>query len=272
MIRPVAPGVIARPGRDRPRFARAFRDPRPGHEGRDPGRGGRSRPSTASAAGRRSALRRLSRASAPVDLARTATATSTCRAGSTAAFARASTPFRGVSRQRHAIDARDNLLLTFLLPVRSASRRRHDPRGPAARRGSRPTSSGRSTARAGSASGRRASGSSRRTSSCANGVRRRSKRRSRTPTMKFLATNETGPLLCPPPLLVTAELPGRRAAALERAGDPARRPATREAAPSGRSSRSGFPKASSPDRSVHLGGRARRIEHVFSGPSTSRST
>jgi hypothetical protein len=28
------------------------------------------------------------------------------------------------------------------------------------------------------------------------------------PDEKFLATNETGPLLCPPPLLVTAELPG----------------------------------------------------------------
>jgi hypothetical protein len=127
-------------------------------------------------------------------------------AGSTVTFAARLTPFRGTTRQRHVLESRDNLLLTFLLPSdqlpEDATILEGPPRSGIAPEVQRAADRARGI-------GKRPKGFRVMPAAqlLADGQRAIEEAIAH-PDVKFLATNETGPLLCPPPLLVTAELAG----------------------------------------------------------------
>jgi hypothetical protein len=126
--------------------------------------------------------------------------------GATVTFTARATPFRGTSRQRHAIDARENLLLTFLLPADQL------PEGATILEGPLRPGIAPEVARA---------------VDRARGIGKRPKDFRVVPAMdlmsnglaviegalanpdvKFLATNEGDPRLFPPTGFMTVELPG----------------------------------------------------------------
>jgi hypothetical protein len=124
----------------------------------------------------------------------------------TLTFAGRASPFRGVARQRHALEQRDSLLVTLLLPAdqlpEDATILEGPPRPGIAPEVQRAADRARGI-------GKRPKGFRIVPAAelLAGGIKAVEQVIAH-PDEKFLATNETGPLLCPAPLVVTAELAG----------------------------------------------------------------
>jgi hypothetical protein len=186
------------------------------------------------------------------------------RAGSTVTFVARSTPFRGLDRQRHVLDARDNLLVNFLMPAdqlpEGATILEGPPRPGIAPEVQRAADKARGI-------GKRPKGFRIvPAGELLTGGLKAMEQALANPDVKFLATNETGPLLCPPPLLVTAELPGGE---LLHSNGPVillvdRR---RESGAVRAFVKIRLPEGVVADRLIVWAG-AKKVEHSFSGPST----
>jgi hypothetical protein len=185
-------------------------------------------------------------------------------AGATATFVGRSTPFRGIDRQRHTLDARDNLLVNLLLPADQlpdgATILEGPPRPGIAPDVQRAADKARGI-------GKRPKGF--RVIPAAEllaGGMKAMQDALANPDVKFLVTNETGPLLCPPPVLVTAELPGGE---LLHSNGPVillvdRR---RESGAVRAYVKIRLPEGVLADRLIVWAGE-KKTEHAFSGPST----
>jgi hypothetical protein len=126
--------------------------------------------------------------------------------GASVSFVGRSTPFRGVNRQKHVIEARDNMLVTFLLSSDQLPEGAAILEGPP--RPSVPPEIQKAVDRA-RGIGKRPTGY---TVVPAKEILAQGavavEQALLQPGLRFLATNETGPLLFPPTSLVTVELPG----------------------------------------------------------------